>query len=216
MSAADGTPDAEVPTPAVREYFGLAWAPVEHFAQMLVEEGELRGLIGPRELPRLWSRHLVNSAAVAPFLDQRAAVADVGSGAGFPGIVLAAVRPDLEMHLIEPMERRIAWLADVVEELGLDNVMLHHARAEELHKRASFDHVTARAVAAMDKLARWTLPLVRRGGTLVALKGQRAGEEVESAKYVLKKLGVVSTEIYDVQPVDGIEATTVVVARKRA
>jgi 16S rRNA (guanine527-N7)-methyltransferase len=205
----------EEPTAAVREFFGLAWAPVEHFAQMLAEEGELRGLIGPRELPRLWSRHLVNSAAVAPFLDKHAAVADVGSGAGFPGVVLAAVRPDLEMHLVEPMERRIAWLADVVDELGLDNVVLHHARAEELHKKVTFDHVTARAVAAMDKLGRWTLPLVRGGGSLVALKGQRAAEELESAKYVLKKLGVANTAVHEVQPVADIEATTVVVARKR-
>jgi 16S rRNA (guanine527-N7)-methyltransferase len=207
--------EVEQPTAALREYFGLAWAPMEHFASMLVDEGELRGLIGPRELPRLWSRHLVNSAAVAPFLPERAEVADVGSGAGFPGIVLAIVRPDLEMHLIEPMERRTAWLADVVAEIGLDNVVLHQARAEELHKKAAFDHVTARAVAALEKLARWTVPLVRPGGTLVALKGQRASDEVESAKYVLRKLGIVGTEVHAVQPVTGVDETTVVVARKR-
>ncbi|WP_418606348.1 16S rRNA (guanine(527)-N(7))-methyltransferase RsmG [Georgenia sp. SUBG003] len=91
---------------------------------MLVEEGELRGLIGPRELPRLWTRHIVNSAAVAPFIQDDATVADVGSGAGFPGVVLAIMRPDLNMHLIEPMERRVDWLTDVVEELGIDNVTI--------------------------------------------------------------------------------------------
>ena len=161
MSApgAGGAAEVEVPTEAMRAYFGLAWAPIQHFAQMLTDEGELRGLIGPRELPRLWGRHLVNSAAVAPFLNEAAAVADVGFGAGFPGLVLAIVRPDLELHLVEPMERRIAWLSDVVEEIGLDNVTLHHARAEQLHRQRSFDYVTARAVAAMDKLERWTVPI---------------------------------------------------------
>ncbi|MFD1505933.1 16S rRNA (guanine(527)-N(7))-methyltransferase RsmG [Georgenia yuyongxinii] len=199
----------------MRAYFGIAWAPIEHFAQMLAEEGELRGLIGPRELPRLWARHLVNSAAAAPFLGADAAVADVGSGAGFPGLVLAIVRPDLELHLVEPMERRIAWLSDVVDEIGLDNVILHHARAEELHRRRTFDHVTARAVAALDKLARWTVPLLKSGGTLVALKGQRAADEVATAKYVLRKLGIVEATVHQVQPVEGVEQTTVVVAKRR-
>jgi 16S rRNA (guanine527-N7)-methyltransferase len=205
----------EAPSDEVRELFGLSWAPMQHFAQMLVEEGELRGLIGPRELPRLWTRHIVNSAAVAPFVDEEATLADVGSGAGFPGIVLAIMRPDLDVHLIEPMERRVAWLTDVVEEVDLDNVTIVQARAEELHGKASFDVVTARAVAALDKLARWTLPLVSAGGRLVALKGQRAGEEVENAKYVLRKLGARDTRVEEVQPVPRGERTTVVVVDKR-
>ncbi|MFC7403912.1 16S rRNA (guanine(527)-N(7))-methyltransferase RsmG [Georgenia alba] len=205
----------EVPTEEVRALFGLGWAPVEHFARLLVEEGELRGLIGPRELPRLWTRHLVNSAAVAPFIHPDSEVADVGSGAGFPGVVLAAMRPDVEMHLVEPMERRVAWLTDVVDELGLDNVTIHQARAEELHKKIAFDAVTARAVAAMDKLARWTLPLVRGGGRLVALKGQRAAAEVDAAKYVLRKLGGVDVRVESVAPLAGGEPTTVVVVEKR-
>jgi len=205
----------EAPSDEVRELFGLSWAPMQHFAQMLVEEGELRGLIGPRELPRLWSRHIVNSAAVAPFVDEEATLADVGSGAGFPGIVLAIMRPDLDVHLIEPMERRVAWLTDVVEEVDLDNVTIVQARAEELHGEASFDVVTARAVAALDKLARWSLPLVSAGGRLVALKGQRASEEVENAKYVLRKLGARDTRVEEVQPVPRGEKTTVVVVDKR-
>ncbi|MFH5821399.1 16S rRNA (guanine(527)-N(7))-methyltransferase RsmG [Georgenia sp. AZ-5] len=207
--------EVEQPSPEMRAAFGATFAAAEHFATMLAEEGELRGLIGPRELPRLWSRHIMNSVAVTRFVREAAAVADVGSGAGFPGVVLAIARPDVETHLIEPMERRVAWLADVVEELGLDNVVIHHARAEELHGRASFDVVTARAVAAMDKLARWTMPLVRGGGSLVALKGQRARDEVEAARYVLRKLGAADTAVHEVDPGAGVEPTTVVVVRKK-
>ncbi|MBV7363140.1 16S rRNA (guanine(527)-N(7))-methyltransferase RsmG [Actinomycetaceae bacterium TAE3-ERU4] len=207
--------EAEVdsPTPAMIELFGPHFSKVEHFSQMLVAEGELRGLIGPRELPRLWGRHLVNSAAVVPFLPPRGSVADVGSGAGFPGIVIACMRPDLDVHLIEPMERRIVWLTEVVDELGLDNVTIHHKRAEELHKRLAFDAVTARAVAAMDKLARYTAPLIRRDGHLVALKGQKVDSELEKAKYVLKKLHLVEVEVNEVEVPDA-ESTLVVTARK--
>ena len=107
----------EEPTAEMREIFGVSFSAAEHFAQMLAEEGELRGLVGPRELPRLWSRHIINSAAVVPFLPARGSVADVGSGAGFPGIVVALLRPDLDVTLIETMERRTQWLSDVVEEL---------------------------------------------------------------------------------------------------
>lgn len=209
-------PELEEPPAGVRELFGLAWAPIEHFAQMLAEEGELRGLIGPRELPRLWSRHIVNSAAVEPFVGSAASVADVGTGAGFPGVVLAVMRPDLDIHLVEPMERRVRWLTDVLEELDLDNVTVQHARAEELHGRATFDVVTARAVAAMGKLARWTSPLIRPSGRLVALKGQRATEELEAAKYVLRKARMDDVAVHEVRPVEAAEATTVVVATKRS
>ncbi|ROR72937.1 16S rRNA (guanine(527)-N(7))-methyltransferase RsmG [Bogoriella caseilytica] len=200
---------------AMRDVFGLAWAPVQRFAELLVAEGELRGLIGPRELPRLWSRHLANSAAVAPYVGEDDRVADIGSGAGFPGIVLAAMRPDAEVHLLEPMERRVVWLEEVVEELGLENVVIQRVRAEELHRRERFDVVTARAVAAMDKLARVAMPLVNGGGRLVALKGQRAEDEVESAKYVLRKLGAVETSIEQVDLGPEVESATVVLVTKR-
>ncbi|OKL50680.1 16S rRNA (guanine(527)-N(7))-methyltransferase RsmG [Boudabousia marimammalium] len=195
------------------ELFDLHFGQIEHFAGMLADEGELRGLIGPRELPRLWSRHLVNSAAVVPFLPSTGTVADVGSGAGFPGIVVACLCPDLEIHLIEPMERRVSWLSEVSEELGLDNVVIHHRRAEELHQREAFDAVTARAVAAMDKLARFTAPLIRRGGTLVALKGANVDAELEKSKYVLKRLHLVEVEVNEVSLPDS-ESTMVVTARK--
>ncbi|MGO1172679.1 MAG: 16S rRNA (guanine(527)-N(7))-methyltransferase RsmG [Actinomycetaceae bacterium] len=207
--------DVEVPGPGVAELFDLAWAPARHFARMLAEEGELRGLIGPRELPRLWSRHIVNSAAVVPFVGEADAVVDVGSGAGFPGIVVAMMRPDAEVHLVEPMERRVDWLSDVVEELGLDNVTIHRARAEELHGVLKAEVVTARAVAALDKLARWTMPLVSGGGRLVALKGERAPDEVAKARKALTKLGAAETRIETVAPVPGGETATVVVVHKR-
>ena len=208
-------PQVESAPDGAADLFGLAWSGAEHFARMLVEEGELRGLIGPRELPRLWSRHIVNSAAVVPFIGDEDSVIDLGSGAGFPGIVVALMRPDADVHLVEPMERRVDWLTDVVNEVGLDNVTIHRARAEEVHGHLRADVVTARAVAAMDKLARWALPLVTGGGRLVALKGERASAEVESARKWLRKLGVVETDVEVVSPLAGAEPTTVVVARKR-
>src|SRR5699024_11632078 len=133
-----------------REILGLAWGGAAHFAELLAEEGELRGLIGPRELPKLWTRHVLNSAAVAQFLPEEGSLADVGSGAGLPGVVLALMRPEIEVHLVEPMQRRVEWLLEVVEELDLDNVTVHQVRAEELHGRLRVDVVTARAVAAVD------------------------------------------------------------------
>lgn len=187
--------DAEVS----RETFGYGYSAAQEYARMLAEEGELRGLIGPRELPRLWRRHILNSAAVAQFLPDEGTVADVGSGAGLPGIVLAIMRPELDFTLIEPMERRVEWLHEVVDHLDLDNVVIERRRAEELHKHQTFDVVTARAVAAMDKLLRFTMPLVAPKGRLLALKGQRVHHEIEAAKYVLKRF---SAEVIDVHEVD--------------
>ena len=201
----------EVPGEEVRELFGVAFGAAEHFAAMLTQEGDLRGLVGPRELPRLWSRHLVNSAAVVPFLPARGTVADVGSGAGFPGVVIALMRPDLEVTLIDPMERRIDWLRDVVGELDLDNVTLRRARAEEVKDR--YDAVTARAVANLSKLVRLTSPLLRPGGALLALKGRRAQAEVEEARYVIKKARLLPATIHEVVT-PGDDVTTVVEVRR--
>ena len=195
----------------VRELFGLSFSAAEHFAQMLVAEGELRGLLGPRELPRLWSRHLVNSAAVVPFLPARGTVADVGSGAGLPGVVVALLRPDLDVTLIEPMERRVDWLEHVVVELDLDNVTVRRARAEEVRDR--YDAVTARAVANLSKLVRLTSPLLRQGGSLLALKGARAETEVEEARYVVKKAKLEPAVVHEVLTV-GEELTKVVEVRR--
>ena len=208
---ADGSVEVERPTDEARELFGIAFAGAERFAEMLAAEGELRGLVGPRELPRLWTRHIVNSAAVVPFLPARGTVADVGSGAGFPGIVVALLRPDLEVALIEIMERRMDWLGDVINELDLDNVTLQRARTEDVKER--FDAVTARAVANLTKLVRLTAPLLRQGGSLLALKGARAEVEVEAARHVVRKAGLKPAVIHEV--VTPGEELTKVVRRPR-
>ncbi len=195
---------------ASREILGLGFAGAVRFAELLDEHGEERGLIGPRELPRLWSRHILNSAAVSPLLPDEGTVADVGSGAGLPGIVLALLHPELDFHLIEPMERRVAWLTEVVEELDLDNVTLHQVRAEELHGRMRFEIVTARAVAAMTKLAPITMPLVGHGGSLLAQKGAKAAEELAKARSVLKSLGATRTQVHEIDVLDDGDITRVV------
>src|SRR5699024_8938910 len=194
-----------------REILGLAWGGAAHFAELLAQEGELRGLIGPRELPKLWTRHVLNSAAVAQFLPEEGSLADVGSGAGLPGVVLALMRPEIEVHLVEPMQRRVEWRLEVVEELDLDDLTVHQVRAEELHVRLRVDVVTARAVAALDKLARMCLPLVADGGRLLAQKGQRAPAEVEKADPVLRKLGAIGVTIHEVDMLgDGEDRKSVV------
>ncbi len=205
--------ELEQPTQAVRDLFGLSFPDVEEFAHMLEQEGELRGLIGPRELPRLWSRHLVNSAAILPFLPSKGQLLDVGSGAGFPGIVVAIARPDLDVHLAEPMQRRCEWLADVVDALGLDNVTIHQARAEELRGKGKADVVTSRAVANMSKLVRMTSKLIAPGGSLVALKGRRAALEVEDAAAELKRHHL-SASIHEVPSIMEDDSTYVVVCRR--
>lgn len=209
---AQAAEDFEQPSQEMRELFGVAFSAAEHFADMLVAEGELRGLVGPRELPRLWSRHIVNSAAVVPFLPRRGSVADVGSGAGFPGIVVALMRPDLEVTLIETMERRVEWLELVVAELDLDNVTIRRARAEEIKDR--YDAVTARAVANLSKLVRLTSGLLRPGGSLLALKGAKAQQEADDAKYVIKKAKLEPAVIHEVVT-PGEELTRVVEVRRR-
>ena len=157
------------------------------FTANLAAQGEERGLIGPLELPRLWTRHVLNSAIAAPLFHGSAA--DIGSGAGLPGLVLAIARPDVSWTLIEPMERRVAWLSEQVSELGLSNATVLRARAEDV-PAGQFDVVTARAVSALRTLLPWTAPLVRDGGELVLLKGQNAAAEIDAAAKPLKKFKV--------------------------
>jgi 16S rRNA (guanine527-N7)-methyltransferase len=159
------------------------------FTGDLAREGELRGLIGPLELPRLWSRHVLNSALLAPLL-RAGRVGDVGSGAGLPGLVLAIARPDVRFVLIEPMERRVDWLTEESAALGLENVEVVRARAEEARLDAPLDQVTARAVSALSKLLPLTAPLLRSGGEFVFMKGARVDDEVASAEKVIRKLGL--------------------------
>lgn len=155
------------------------------FTSALGRHGEERGLIGPLEPPRLWSRHILNSAVAAPLFSGR--VGDVGSGAGLPGLVLAIARPDVEWVLIEPMERRVAWLTEQVSELELQNVEIVRARAEDWKGGPSLDAVTARAVSALRTLVPLTAPLVRDGGELILLKGASVEAEISAAAKQLKK-----------------------------
>jgi 16S rRNA (guanine527-N7)-methyltransferase len=200
---------------AVRELFGERYEKARGYAQMLMDQGELRGLIGPREVPRLWERHILNSAAVVPYLAEARSVADVGSGAGLPGVVVAIMRPDAEVFLVEPMERRTTWLAEVVDELELSNVVVKRGRAEEFDGAFEVDAVTSRAVGALSKLVRVSMPLVRVGGELVFLKGQNVQDEFEGARKVLRKFGAGDPEVLPGRTVAGVAETTVVRAVRR-
>lgn len=191
------------------DYFGEAFPAVERFAHELTVQGELRGLIGPRELGRIWDRHILNSAAVVQYLPEQGTVVDIGSGAGLPGLVIAAMRPQAEVILVEPMERRCTWLAEMTEAMGLTNVEVKRGRAEEFHDAFEADVVTSRAVAALDKLARWSLPLLRPGGQLVILKGRNVAGEIEPAQKVLRKYRMSTPEILEARTIEGAEATTV-------
>lgn len=157
------------------------------FADDLAARGEELGLIGPLELPRLWTRHLLNSAVLAPLLESGGRVGDIGTGGGMPGLVLGIVRPDVEFFLIEPMERRCAWLNEQIERLGLTNTHVKRGRAEEFHGAFEVDQVTARAVTALRKLVPLTAPLVKPGGEMLFLKGASVEGEIEAARKVLHK-----------------------------
>ena len=179
---------------SAKAIFGPQIDKARAFAQKLANDSDDLGLLGPRELDKLWSRHILNSAVVSETVKAGDLVADVGSGAGLPGIPMALVLPEAHFVLIEPMERRSNWMLEVIQELGLTNVEVRRARAEEVLD-LKFDIVTARAVAALDKLLRLTVPLLKPGGSLIALKGSKAVEEIEAAKKLQKKLGIASFEI---------------------
>lgn len=200
-------PDAVEP---VRDLFGPALPRITEFADLLARAGVERGLIGPREVPRIWERHLLNSAAVAPFLPEAGTVVDVGSGAGLPGVVLACMRPDLHTVLLEPMDRRATWLCEVVSRLELTSTEVVRARAEDLHGRLHAAAAVARAVAPLDRLARWLLPLVDTGGVVLAMKGERAADEVDAARSVVSALGGSSPEVMNAVTIRGMAPTTLV------
>jgi len=171
------------PDPAVvTQVFAPSRLPVlERYAALLASEGVLRGLIGPREVPRLWDRHLVNCGLLAPLIPEGARVADLGSGAGLPGLVLALARPDLEVTLIEPMARRVDFLVEACALLGADRVTVVRGRAEQTAGRQRFDVVTSRALAPLPRLLTWSLPLVAPGGVVLAMKGSSAATEIAEA-----------------------------------
>jgi 16S rRNA (guanine527-N7)-methyltransferase len=200
---------------AAPEYFGPAFTKIERFANRLASDGEQRGLIGPREVDRIWSRHIYNSAAVVPYLPKRGSVADLGSGAGLPGIVVAAMLPSVQVMLIEPMERRCAWLGEMREVLELSNVEIKRGRAEEFHGAFEVDAVTARAVASLDKLARIGLPLLRDEGELVLLKGRNVERELPGARKVLRRLGAGEPTVLRAPTISVVEDTVVVRVPRR-
>ncbi|WP_229807128.1 16S rRNA (guanine(527)-N(7))-methyltransferase RsmG [Actinoplanes lobatus] len=182
-------PDLHPPATAA-EVFGERLALAARYTELLATEGVVRGLIGPREAPRLWERHLLNCGVMAQLIAPGATVVDVGSGAGLPGLVLAIARPDLRVTLVEPLARRTAFLTETVEDLGLDNVTVLRGRAEEIvDALPGADVVTARAVAALDKLSGWCLPLAAVGGRLLAMKGSSAAEEIAEHGAAIAALG---------------------------
>ncbi len=182
------------PEPAVAaQLFGPRIERARRYADALARHGEERGLIGPLELPRLWSRHIVNCAVTAPLFSGR--VGDVGSGAGLPGIVLAIARPDVEWVLIETMERRVVWLTEQAASLELDNVIVVRSRAEEWSGAGSLDAVTARAVSALRTLIPLTAPLVRDGGELILLKGANAENEIDAAAKQIRRHGLTNVRV---------------------
>ncbi|MFG3496084.1 16S rRNA (guanine(527)-N(7))-methyltransferase RsmG [Streptomyces sp. NPDC047928] len=182
-----------------RTVFGEFLPEAIRYAELLADAGVKRGLIGPREVPRLWERHLLNCAVLSEVVPEGVTVCDVGSGAGLPGIPLALVRPDLRITLLEPLLRRTNFLEEVVDLLGLDHVTVVRGRAEEMLGKLPPVHVvTARAVAPLDRLAGWGVPLLRPYGEMLALKGDTAEEEILGARAALSKLGVVSTSVLQV------------------
>ena len=184
------------------------------YAALLAGAGVERGLVGPRETPRLWERHLLNCAGLQELLAPGDTVLDLGSGAGLPGIVLAIRRPDVEVVLVEALLRRATFLTEAVAELGLTNVTVRRARGEELAKKIEVDVVTARAVAPLDRLVRWSMPLLRSGGRLLALKGEQAEAELATVRPALKNLGAVHAEIVSVGTAEQLTQARVVVVER--
>jgi len=181
---------------AAEGVFGARIDVARAYTADLARRGEELGLIGPLELPRLWSRHILNCVLIAPLL-RPGLVGDVGSGAGLPGLVLAIARPDVQFSLIEPMERRVDWLIAESQDLGLDNVTVVRARAEDARLPQRLDQVTARAVTALSKLIPATAPLVVHGGEMLFYKGARVAEEVTAAAKQIKRAHLSAVEVLE-------------------
>ncbi|WP_018142875.1 16S rRNA (guanine(527)-N(7))-methyltransferase RsmG [Alloscardovia criceti] len=221
-------------SPIPRQVLGDAFDKLSLFHQKLETEGEPRGIIGPRDVDIIWERHILNSAAIVPFLkkemkDLSGAIGDIGSGGGFPGIIIAACMSQTPVYLVEPMERRVEWLHEVVEELDLSNVTIIRARAQEVvpgkiepkilkqlpARFHGFDVATCRAVAPMTKLTGMVFPLIRPGGKLVTLKGRSVETELEKAAKEMKKYGTYSPRVFEAPVAEGLEPTRVLVLKKK-
>jgi len=207
--------DVSRETPSTPDLARRAFSPdglplAERYVALLATAGVERGLIGPREAPRLWERHILNSLAVSSLVPPEATLADLGSGAGLPGIVLAIGRPDLRITLVEPLQRRVTFLDEVIDDLSLEHVSVVRGRAEELHGRERYAVVTARALAPLSRLLTWSMPLVASDGVLLAMKGSSAGEEVLAAAAELRRLRCSPPELLTVTGPDGSSTATVV------
>lgn len=200
---------------AAEQLFGARLPLAERFVDHLCSTGIEHGLLGPREVPRMWSRHVLNCAVLGPELPSGGDVADVGSGAGLPGLALAIAREDVYFTLIEPMERRVEWLSTVVDDLGLQNVTLIRGRAEEVTDEVMADVVTARAVSALKKLVPLTVPLLAEDGQLMLLKGRSVDEEIRAASKAFSKARMEQPEVLRLGEALLEEPTTVVRCRRR-
>jgi 16S rRNA (guanine527-N7)-methyltransferase len=199
--------ELEIEPAAAAAVFGAGIGQARDYATNLVLDADLLGLLGPREMPKLWTRHILNE-----LIEPGDTVADVGSGAGLPGLPMAIARPDAHFTLIEPMERRANWLQQQVDELQLKNVTVIRARAEEVTDR-KFSVVTARAVSALPKLLRLTVPLLKAGGRVLALKGGKAQDEIDDSSVLVKKLKIKDFEIVFTGVRHLAEPTIVVITR---
>jgi 16S rRNA (guanine527-N7)-methyltransferase len=199
-----------VPDAARRAFSSDRLPLAEAYVELLATAGVERGLIGPRETPRLWDRHVLNCLALSEALAPGASLVDLGSGAGLPGLVLAIGRPDLEVTLVEPLLRRATFLDEAVATLGLDRVRVLRDRAEGLHGQGRFDVVTARALAPLDRLLGWAMPLVAPTGVLLAMKGSSAAAEVDAAAEVLRALRCGRPQIVELTGSDRSCTATVV------
>lgn len=227
--AVDSHTDEELEqTSVLRTVLGDALPKMQMFYTKLAKEGEQRGIIGPRDVDIIWERHILNSAAVVPYIhdavegERYKTVADIGSGGGFPGIVAAACLPECEFTLVEPMERRVEWLNECVSDMDLQNVTVLRSRSEDLMKEMRrdkgmhpFSVVTCRAVAPMRKLAGWTLPLLKHQGMLIALKGRSAPQEVEKASKEIHRFNGQHAQVVEAQVGPELEPTHLVLLEKR-
>lgn len=183
---------------AAARLFGDRLPIAQQYAELLAGSGVIRGLLGPREAPRLWERHILNCAVITELIGTGSTVVDVGSGAGLPGLVIAIRRPDLTVTLVEPLLRRVRWLDEVVQTLSLSNVTVARGRAEALWDDVGpADVVTSRAVSALENLAVWSVPLVRPGGWWLPMKGSTVAEEIDASRELLTSVGVTAVEVVE-------------------
>jgi len=178
---------------------------------MVLETNKYMNLTAITDPAEFTIKHIIDSLTLLPHIPHGVTLGDIGTGAGFPGLVLAIMREDIHVTLVDSLRKRVLFLQKVIDDLGLVNVTAVHSRAEDLSE--NFDICTARAVARMDKLARWVLPLTKQGGTFLAMKGPAVIEELESAKAVLRKLGGCVKDIHIVKIADGLFHSIVVVTK---